>query len=265
VKRLLLWIGALLVVSGCAQVARTPEPRAHSIACRAGHAVAGYSNHLIYAPDVPTLPPIGGHIARCFADLAQATAQGFALPVPRRTLIVHGVMLLPTAAVTSTQCHAAARILHFAVPCPAFAPATSSRPLQLSSCLTVSACLSRSNGPPAFKRFVFEVAGFAVPPGYRGINGAPDGHFVLLAVQAAAIRASSAEFCLDQPAIKTLTIEGDRAVLVACPQGSYLTGGHVLLRWNHRGILAGVSFHGVNTTNIDLALAEAHHLKWVSP
>src|SRR5260221_464979 len=123
----------------------------------------------------------------------------------------------------------------------------------------------RRAGPPSIKRFVFEVAGFAVPPSYRGINGARDGHFVLIAVRAAAIRLSSAEFCLNEPTIGKLTIDGSRAVLVACPQGSYLTGGHVLLRWTHRGILVGVSFHGVNTTNIDLALAEARHLKWVSP
>ena len=60
-------------------------------------------------------------------------------------------------------------------------------------------------------------------------------------------------------------IEGNRAVLVACPEGSYLTGGHVLLRWTHRGILVGVSFHGASTTNIELAIAEARHLKCVSP
>ena len=265
VKRLLVWMVVLLLVTGCAQVMRTSEPRSHSITCRDGRPVPGYSNHLIYAPDVPTMAPTGVHIVRCFPDMAHATAQGFALPVPRGTLIVHGVFLLPTAAVTGAQCRAAARILNFAVPCPALAPANSSRPLQLSDCLTVSACLSQSNGPSAFNRFVFEVAGFAVPPGYRGINGAPDGHFVLIAVQAAAIRASAAEFCLYQPAIEKLTIKGNRAVLVACPQGSYLTGGHVLLRWVHGGILAGVSFHGVNATNIALALAEARHLKWVTP
>ncbi len=67
-------------------------------------------------------------------------------------------------------------------------------------------------------------------------------HFVLIAVRAAAIRASDAEFCLHQPTIGKQAIEGNRAVLVACPEGSYLTGGHVLLRWTHRGILVGVSF-----------------------
>jgi hypothetical protein len=265
VKRLFLWMVALLLASGCSQVVRTSAPRSQSIICGDGHPIPAYSNHLIYAPDVPTLPPVGGHIIRCFADLAQATAHGFGLPVPRGTLIVRGVFLLPTAAVTSAQCRAAARILNFAVPCPALAPANSSRPLQLSNCLIVSACLSMTKGPYAIKRFVFEVAGFAVPPSYRGINGAPDGHFVLIAVRAAAIRASDAEFCLHQPTIGKQAIEGNRAVLVACPEGSYLTGGHVLLRWTHRGILVGVSFHGVNTTNIELAIAEARHLKWVSP
>src|SRR5258708_19527381 len=112
------------------------------------------------APDVPTLPPVGGHIVRCFADLAQATAHGFGLPVPRATLIVHGVLLLPTAAVTSARCRAAARILNFAVPCPALAPANSSRPLQLSNCLTVTASLSTSNAPPASKPFLFDVPRF---------------------------------------------------------------------------------------------------------
>jgi hypothetical protein len=268
VKRFLLWMVALLLVSGCTQVVRSSAPRSRITACVDGHPIPGYSNHLIYAVEVPTMPPVGVHIVRCFADLAQGTAHGFALPVPRGTLIVHGVLLLPTGEVTSAQCRAAARIPNFAVPCPALSPANDSTPLQLPNCGTVSACLWRSTSPPVFRRFIFEVAGFAVPPGYRGINGGPDGHFVLVAVQAAAVRASTGEaevFCLHQPTIEKLTIEGNSAALVACPQGSYQTGGHVLLRWIHRGILVSVSFHGVNATNIDLALAEAHHLKWVSP
>jgi hypothetical protein len=72
-------------------------------------------------------------------------------------------------------------------------------------------------------------------------------------------------FCLGQPAIRRLMINGDRVVIVTCPEGSYETAGHVLLRWAHRGVLAGVSFHGVNATNIDLDLAVARHMVWVSP
>src|SRR5258708_33283816 len=142
VKRFLLWMPALLLVSGCTQVVRSPGPRTHITTCVDSHPIPGcYSNHLIYAADVPTMPPVGAHIVRCFADLAQGTAHGFALPVPPGTLILHGVLLLPTGEVTSAQCRAAARILKFAVPCPALSPANDNRPLQLPNCGTVSACL----------------------------------------------------------------------------------------------------------------------------
>lgn len=124
---------------------------------------------------MPTLPPSSAHIVACFADLAQAAAKGFPLPVPHGTLVVHGVFLLPTGKVMMAQCRTVARILGFEVPCPAFSPVSASTPLQLPNCGTVSACLWQATTPPAFRRFIFEEVGFAVPPGYHGISGAPDG------------------------------------------------------------------------------------------
>ncbi len=69
----------------------------------------------------------------------------------------------------------------------------------------------------------------------------------MLAVQARAVRASTGDvevFCLDQPAIRKVTIERDQGTVVACPQGSAQTSGHVLLRWVHNGVLVAVSFSG---------------------
>jgi hypothetical protein len=132
----------------------------------------------------------------------------------------------------------------------------------------VPGCLWQSSAPPAFRRFLFQEIGIAVPPGYHGIGGAPDGHFVMVAVRARRARPATGDpelFCLAQPAIRKLLIEGDRATVVACPQGSVATSGHVLLRWVHRGILVAVSFHGINATNIDLDVAVAKHLIWIEP
>jgi hypothetical protein len=39
----------------------------------------------------------------------------------------------------------------------------------------------------------------------------------------------------------------------------------VLLRWVHRGVLAAVSFHGVNAANINLDLTVARHMSWAKP
>ena len=184
------------------------------------------------------------------------------------TQIVHGVFLLPAATVMGSRCRAAARLLGFAVPCPGLLPLPVTTPLQPPECLTVSACVATgSRGTGGVRAFIFD-DGFAAPPGYHGVGGMPDGHVVLIAARARAVSAASyarLTFCLGQPAIRRLLINGDRAVVVACPEGSCETAGHVLLRWAHRGVLAGVSFHNVNATNIGLDIVVARHMVWVSP
>jgi hypothetical protein len=138
-------------------------------------------------------------------------------------------------------------------------------PLQPPECPSVSACAQTgAHGTAGVRAFVFD-DGFAAPPCHHGVGGMPDGHIVLIAARPAAVRAASyatVTFCLGQHAIRKLTIDGDRAVVVACPDGSYETGGHVLGRWVHNGVMAAVGFHGHNATNIDLAItvAPAHAL-----
>jgi len=65
--------------------------------------------------------------------------------------------------------------------------------------------------------------------------------------------------------IRRVRIGADKATITACPLGSAGMSGHVLLGWVHRGVHVVVSFHGVSATNIDLDLAVARHLAWVSP
>lgn len=258
-------LALLLAVTGCSSPAHSGS-RAPTVSSCQPNRVPGYSNHRSYPPGIPTMPPPGAHIIGCFTSAAQASSHGFPLPVPPGTQIVGGVFLLPTGPVMRAQCAAAARILGFAVPCPRLLPSPASTPLQLPNCGRVSACVSQQTTPPAFKLFVFD-DGFGAPPGYHGVGGAAAGHIVLLAERSARVQpvGDGPLFCLNQPAIRRLTIDGDRAAIAGCPEGSYETGGHVLLHWVHDRVLAAVSFHGVNATNIDLDLTVARHMTWVTP
>jgi hypothetical protein len=257
--RLLPWVWALVVVvSGCSGPG-VAHVVSHAVVCRPRQ-VPGYSNHRSYPPGIPTLPPPGAHIVGCFASTAQAVARGFPLPVPHGTLIVHGVFLLPTGAAMRAECRVSARVLGFAVPCPGLLPSPSTTPLQSPDCGVLRGCVALG------RLFVFD-DGFVAPPGYHGVGGMPDGHVVIVAVRAATVTPGSAAqglFCLHRPALRNLTIGADRVTFVACPEGSYETGGHVLARWVHHGVMVGVSVHGINATNIDLDLAMARHMTWIS-
>lgn len=71
--------------------------------------------------------------------------------------------------------------------------------------------------------------------------------------------------CPSERPIRRVRIGGDNATIFACPPGDAEISGHVALAWVHRGVHVQVSFHGVNATNIDLDMAVARHLVWVSP
>ena len=94
----------------------------------------------------PDVAASGARIVRCFASVAQAAGDGFAVAAPPGTLIVGGVFLLPTGSLTVRQCRAAARAAGFAVPCPAVAPALSSTPLQLPNCDDDGGCSPGGSG-----------------------------------------------------------------------------------------------------------------------
>jgi hypothetical protein len=165
------------------------------------------------------------------------------------------VFLEPTGSLTMRQCRAVARAVGFAVPCPAVAPALTSTPPQPPNCNDDGGCSIGRIG------FIFTEEGFAVPPDYHGLFGGPDGHFVLLASREARV----ADYCPSQRLIRRVRIGADKAAITACPPGDFEISGHVFLAWVHRGVHVVVSFHGVNATNIDLDLAVARHLVWVSP
>jgi DNA-binding MarR family transcriptional regulator len=160
-----------------------------------------------------------------------------------------------------TECRVSARVLGFALPCPGLLPSPAITPLQPPDCGTPRGCVAPG------RLFDFD-DGFVAPPGYHGVGGLPDGHVVIVAVRAATVSPGSWQallFCLHRPVLRNLTIGGDRVTVVACPEGSYETGGHVLARWVHDGVMVGVSVHGINATNIDLDLAMARHVTWISP
>ena len=219
-----------------------------------GHGlVPGYTNHRSYPPGIPTLPPFSARIVSCFASVAQAAGDGFALAAPPGTLIVRGVFLLPTGSLTVRQCRAAARAAGFAVPCPTVAPALSSTPLQLPNCDDDGGC---SPGGPGF---TFIEQGFAVPPDYPALP-VTGGNFVLLAWRNAGIT----DGCPPRPVIRRVRIGGDDAAFIACPSYSGEFGGDVALGWVHQGVHVVVGFQGVNPTNIALDLAVARHLIWIA-
>jgi len=219
--------------------------------------VPGYANHRSYPPGIPTLPPSGARIVSCFAGVAQAAGDGFAVAAPPGTLIVGGVFLLPTGSLTVRQCRAAARAAGFAVPCPTVAPALSSTPLQLPNCDDDGGCSPGGSG------FTFLEQGFAVPPDYPALP-LTGGNFVLLAWR----NAEMTNGCHAEPAIRRVRIGGADAAFIACPSDSAELsgelGGDVALGWVHQGIHVVVGFQGVNPTNIALDLAVARHLIWIT-
>jgi hypothetical protein len=244
---------ALLLVAACEHASHRPAKRPVMAECGGADPVPAYGDHLSYPPGDPVQPPPSKPIVGCFASLGQAEARGFPAAAPRGTVIVDGVFLEPTGRVTLRQCRATARRLGFAVPCPAVAPATSPR---APSCSDGGGCLTGS-------WFTFEEYGFYVPPGYRGVSGQAIGHFVLLAARTGP--GTGLIVCRHRlPVIREVTVEGARAQIVHCTAPGTYTSGHVILRWVHRGVLVGVSFHGFTATNIALDLAVAHHLVWIS-
>jgi hypothetical protein len=219
-----------------------------------GHGlVPGYTNHRSYPPGIPTLPPYGARIVSCFANVAQAAGDGFALAAPPGTLIVRGVFLLPTGSLTMRQCRAAARAAGFAVPCPTVAPALSSTPLQLPNCDDDGGCSPGGSG------FTFIQQGFFVPPDYPALPTA-GANFVLLARRNAEIT----DGCPPEPVIQRVRTGGDDAAFIACPPYTGEFGGDVALGWVHQGVHVVVGFQGVNPTNIALDLAVARHLIWIA-
>jgi hypothetical protein len=250
---------AALAAAACGHPARAGPAERGVVVCGPGRPVPGYSDHRSYPSTDPQPPAFGTRIVGCFASLADAIRHGFALAEPHGTVIVDGVYLVPTGAAAIRQCRAAARALRFAVPCPALAPTIGGAPLQTLTCQDIYGCVADR------KTFYFEENGFVAPPAYQG--AAPgSGHVVILAERVAAPALGSRElFCLGRPAIRMAAIGPSRAAFAACPQGNALTSGHLMLRWVDRGILAGVSFHGVSPANFALALAVARHLAWITP
>lgn len=245
--------GAVVTVTA----ARHSRPAVRLTACGPGQ-VRGYSNQRTYPPGIPTFVPPGAHVVACFATAALAALRGFAVASPPGTLIVRGVFLEPTGSRTVRQCRVAAGALGYAVPCPTVAPVVASIPLQLPNCNDGGGCVvGRRAG------FTFSEQNFAVPPHYHAFGGS-SGYFVLLASRDARVPASQCASGL-LIAVRRVRVSADNAAIYACPLFPGSHSRYVILTWTHQGVHVSVSFAGENTTNIDLDLAIASHLVWVSP
>lgn len=164
------------------------------------------------------------------------------------------MFLEPTGLLTMRQCRAVAQAVGFAVPCPTVAPTLPPPQPHLPNCDDGGGCTIGRN------LFIFTEEHFAVPPDYHGVFGGPDGHFVL-----EAWASTLPSGCWSARPIRRVRIGGGNATIFGCPPGYAEISGHVALAWVHRGVHVQVSFHGVNATNIDMDMAVARHLMWVSP
>lgn len=101
---------------------------------------------------------------------------------------------------------------------------------------------------------------FVGPPGYAG-SGEGAGHLWFLAFRAT--RSKLGECERPRRLRGRVVVVGTRARWLACPPGSELNSGHVLLEWRLRGVVYAVSVHRVSPLNRRLAVVLARHVRLV--
>jgi hypothetical protein len=108
--------------------------------------------------------------------------------------------------------------------------------------------------------FTFTEQNFAVPPHYHALGGS-SGSFVLLASRDARVTNQ----CPSKSPVRRVQIGADNAAIYACPPFPGSNSRVAVLTWMRQGVHVAISFEGSSTMNIDLDLAIARHLAWVSP
>jgi hypothetical protein len=251
-----LLLGALLVIlaAGCGSTKKSlGEPPQKIVAgfysCPA-EAPTLAVRHFFYPATYPRRPPASVRPSRCFRTSEQATLAGLRrAPTPAGDVRLDDLYLVPARGSLGPYCRASAARAALPAPCPTLVPAPNT---SVEDCGGAAPCASRG-------RFVLE-GNFAGPPGYVGA-GQGAGHLWFLATSRA--QRAAGECSSPRHLAGRVEIFGASAHWLACPPGSELNSGHVLLMWRSHGVNYAVSVHGVTSLNRRLALLLARHLRFV--
>jgi hypothetical protein len=153
----------VLSVSSTA-AAQAPYRVAGGYRCPLGRPVLAMADGHSYPPGHPTRPPQDARAIACYQTLDEAAAAGYRpAPLPPGALVIGGVYLAPTDRAFRARCRLAADRLGFVVPCPGLLPTSAPGTAPPTLCGTQVPC-RRGQG------LVLQQEGFAVPPGYLGVE-----------------------------------------------------------------------------------------------
>lgn len=185
--------------------------------------------------------------------LVIASCTGTTGPSPARSRrAVAGFTLVASGVRLGTECRAAARYLAIPVPCPELLPKALKG--ESPSCATVAGlppCVFPTAYPArrSWYGFVLSWTAFSVPPGYTGVPGPyPSGHLVIGAERVG----QQASFgCADGRVVGKSSENALAVTWINCPIHSRdeEVSGHLVARWDMRGIAYEASLHGWNRVN----------------
>ncbi len=224
---------------------------ANHYTCPRGHLVSTYG-HIVYPPESPyAQKKLGERPSRCFTSVRQAERAGFRVAaLPHGDREIDGVYLIAAPAGVHAYCKRAAQRFKRTILCPRLLPAS----------LTPGTC----EGPGCFFRGRFIIDGnFPAPSNYVGL-GRGGGHLSIWSGPAVLLREGDLG-CPWARARTPVTFSGRRAEWIACPTGSAVNSGHVILQWQQQGVVTGVSLHGHTALNKRLVITIAANLQPVSP
>jgi hypothetical protein len=205
---------------------------------------------VFYPSTYPDRPSPSMRPSRCFHTSRDAILAGFRrATTPPHDLRLDDLYLVPAPSMLAGFCRAASGRAALPVPCPTLVPAPND---SVAGCGGAAPCATRA-------RFVLE-GNFVGPPGYVGA-GAGAGHLWFLASTAA--RRNLIECAEPRHLDGRVEIRGESAHWLACPPGSELNSGHVLLEWRRGGAVFAVSVHGVTPLNRRLAVVLARHVRMI--
>jgi hypothetical protein len=242
-----------LVAAGCGSGAPPGQPpqriAAGFYSCPA-EAPTIVVNRVFYPVTYPTPPSPSVRPSRCFRTSDNAIRAGYRrAPTPHRDVRVDDIYLVPPSRSLDRYCRTSAASAGLPVPCPTLVPAPGT---SVVDCGGAAPCLVRG-------RFLLE-GNFIGPPGYVGA-GEGAGHLWLLGFRIAS--RGRYECSTPHRLPGQAEIYGKPAHWLACPPGSELNSGHVLLEWRLRNFIYAVSIHGVTSLNRRLAVVIARHVRLI--
>lgn len=240
--------------------------------CRADAPYAAYEAyaHRFFPPNHPAHPPLTIRPDRCFASAGDAESAGFVLASPPQGgWVVDGLYLVPVD--LFHVCDGAAHRLGFTVICPNLlpnpAPGADAPSCRHRTELGRSGCVFQ-------RSFVFEYAGFAVPPRFALAGGFGPREALVIAAYLQGDRGHDEEFdyfvtCSAATVRDRMLVHplGDRtrmATLLSCPTDVPLPqGGQLIARWVRDGITYDISVTGDSATSRDVLQAVIGAMSYV--